>query len=412
MIDTIRAAYVIGRRDFTAIIFSKAFLFFLLGPLFPVIVGGAAGALGGQVARDIDRPVIGVTMDESDSRQLLAARSALVEQMGDGRFPELKLLPDASRAIAPDKLLEDKANGLAAVLGGTLAKPVLTGTQGPVDSYRGEIAMLSGYAQDSSALKLPGVETRLVQQTAGNEKTQRLFTAQATQVLLFMLTMLLAGMVLSNLVEEKANKIIEILAAAVTMDAVFLGKLFAMLAMAFVGILVWGTVGFALVSLSGSALPSFPAPAIGWPLFVILAIVYFTMAYLILGSLFLGIGAMAATVREVQTLSMPVTMLQLLNFFFAVYTVSKLGEPIELFAAIFPFTSPFAMVARAAQEATLWPHLLAIAWQALFVVIILRVGVYLFRRNVMKSGRAGRIKDGGGRKLFGLIRLRGALPKS
>jgi ABC-2 type transport system permease protein len=47
--------------------------------------------------------------------------------------------------------------------------------------------------------------------------------------------MLLAGMVLSNLVEEKGNKIIEVLAAAIPMDAVFLGKLFAMLAVSWWG---------------------------------------------------------------------------------------------------------------------------------------------------------------------------------
>ena len=407
MIETIRAAFVIGRRDFTAIIFSKAFFFFLLGPMFPLLVGGAAGLLGGQVARDIDRPVIGVAMSAEEGRQLLAARATLAAQVGERRLPEMKQLAQSASDSAPEELLDDKANGLAAILGGTLDKPVLTGTRGPIESYKGEVAMLATFAKNSDAMALPSVETRLVQRSAGNEKQQRLVTAQATQVLLFMLTMLLAGMVLSNLVEEKANKIIEILAAAVPMDAVFLGKLFAMLAMAFVGIAVWSTVGFGLASLSGPALPSLPTPAVGWPLFVLLGVVYFTMAYLILGSLFLGIGAMAATVREVQTLSMPVTMAQLINFFLAMYTVTKMGEPIELFACIFPFTSPFAMIARAAQDATLWPHLLAVFWQALFVVIILRVGVYLFRRNVMKSGSAGRIKDTGGKKLFGLVKLPG-----
>lgn len=405
MIETIRAAFVIGRRDFTAIIFSKAFFFFLLGPMFPLLVGGAAGLLGGQVARDADRPVVGVAMSIEDSRQLLAARATLAEQVGERRFPELKQLAQTATGIAPEKLLEDKKNGLAAVLSGSLNKPVLTGTSGPIENYRGEIAMLSAFASNADSMDLPTVETRLVQSSAGNEKRKRLATAQATQVLLFMLTMLLAGMVLSNLVEEKANKIIEILAAAVPMDAVFLGKLFAMLAMAFVGIAVWATVGFGLASLSGPALPSLPAPAVGWPIFVLLGVVYFTMAYLILGSLFLGIGAMAATVREVQTLSMPVTMAQLINFFLAMYTVTKMGEPIELFACLFPFTSPFAMIARAAQDAALWPHLLAVIWQAVFVMIILRVGVYLFRRNVMKSGNAGRVKDSGGKKLFGLVKL-------
>lgn len=407
MIDTIRSAFVIGRRDFTAIIFSKAFFFFLLGPMFPVLVAGAAGLLGGEVARDADRPVVGVALSADESRLLLAARSTLAAQVGERRLPELKQLAQSASDIAPEKLLEDKKNGLAAVLGGSLDKPVLTGTSGLIESYRGEIAMLSAFASNADSMDLPTVETRLVQSSAGNEKRKRLATAQATQVLLFMLTMLLAGMVLSNLVEEKANKIIEILAASVPMDAVFLGKLFAMLAMAFVGIAVWSTIGFGLASLSGPALTSLPAPAVGWPVFVLLGVVYFTMAYLILGSLFLGIGAMAATVREVQTLSMPVTMAQLINFFLAMYTVTKLGEPIEIFACLFPFTSPFAMIARAAQDATLWPHLLAVIWQALFVVIILRIGVYLFRRNVMKSGSAGRIKDSGGKKLFGLIKLPG-----
>jgi ABC-2 type transport system permease protein len=406
--ETIRAAFVIGRRDFTAIIFSKAFFFFLLGPLFPLLVGGFAGALGGQVASDMARPVLGVAMEGDDAQQLIAARTMLAKEMGERRFPELKLLDANAAGQSPEAVLNDKKNGLAAVLGGTLKAPVLIGTAGPIESWRGEIAMLSAYAQNSSAIVLPEVETRLVQQSAGNEKQLRLVTAQGAQVMLFMLTMLLAGMVLSNLVEEKANKIIEILAAAVPMDAVFLGKLFAMLAMSFVGLAVWTSVGFGLVALSGTAaLPSFPTPAVGWPIFITLGVIYFAMAYLILGSLFLGIGAMAATVREVQTLSMPVTMVQLINFFIAMYAVTKMGEPVEIFACIFPFTSPFAMIARAAQDATLWYHLVAVIGQGIFAYLILRIGVALFRRNVMKSGNAGRIKTEGRRKLFGLVPLPG-----
>src|SRR3546814_15126277 len=73
-------------------------------------------------------------------------------------------------------------------------------------------------------------------------------------MLLFLLTMLLAGMVLSNLVEEKANKIIEILAAAIPMDAVFMGKLVAMLGVSFVGLAVWGGTGLAFWALADEAI--------------------------------------------------------------------------------------------------------------------------------------------------------------
>ena len=68
-------------------------------------------------------------------------------------------------------------------------------------------------------------------------------TARVGQALLFVLTILLAGMLLSQLIEEKSNKVIEMLAAAVPVDAIFLGKLFAMLAMSLIGIAVWAVGG-------------------------------------------------------------------------------------------------------------------------------------------------------------------------
>ena len=85
---------------------------------------------------------------------------------------------------------------------------------------------------------------------------------------------------------------------------------------------------------------------------------------------------------------MPVTMLRLLVFFFASFTVAQQGRPIELLAAVFPFSSPFAMLSRAAQSEVLWPHALALAWQALCVAAIIRLGAGIFRRSVMKSGPA------------------------
>ena len=90
--------------------------------------------------------------------------------------------------------------------------------------------------------------------------------------------------------------------------------------------------------------------------------------------------------REVQTLSMPVTMAQVLLFFFASYAMARPGEPIEVLAIAFPLSSPFAMLARAALSDGLAIHVLALAWQALWVLIAVRLGARLFRRRVMKSG--------------------------
>jgi ABC-2 type transport system permease protein len=173
------------------------------------------------------------------------------------------------------------------------------------------------------------------------------------------------------------------------MDAVFYGKLFAMLGVSLVGISVWGACFGTLALLGRDAMETLAAPAVGWPLFVALGVGYFAMAYLLLGSVFLTIGSMATTVREVQTISMPVSMSQLMIFFFATYAAAQPGTGVSLAAEMIPFSSPFAMLARAAQDGAVLPHLLAFAWQALWVAVFVHFGSRLFRRRVMKSGPQG-----------------------
>ncbi|NMW32509.1 ABC transporter permease [Altererythrobacter sp. RZ02] len=387
-LSTLQAAYVIARRDFLAILFSRAFLFFLLGPLFPIIVGGLAGGIGSEVQREATAAEIGIAMSEADSAAMVASAAQLREELG-GYIPPLVTLDEEQKTLEPVEVLKTKRGNLAAIVSGTPAEPTLVAPEGQIDRWRGQVSLIAANSVGASATQFPDITFEKVATSGAAEKRNRIQTAQAGQMLLFLLTMLLGGMVLSNLVEEKGNKIIEVLAAAIPMDSVFLGKLFAMLGVSFVGIAVWGSVGGLIFLAGGFSMGSFAAPAVGWPIFLALGVVYFAMGYLILGSLFLAIGSMAATVREVQTLSMPVTMMQLIVFFFASYAMAKPGTAVELAAAIFPFSSPFAMLARAAQVDTLWPHALAIAWQAIAVAIFVKAGATLFRRKVMNSGPRG-----------------------
>jgi ABC-2 type transport system permease protein len=400
-LSAIEAAWVIARRDFVAVLFSRAFLFFLLGPLFPVIVGGLAGSIGGEVQRDAVSYEVGVAMSPEDTARMVAAGERLAPQLPFA-LPRLQPVPEAAKDPAFDAraFMEARRGNYAAILTGTPQSPRLVGTEGQIARWQGPVSLIAGHALAAEPAAFPPVSALPVTISAADERTTRVQTAQIAQMLLFLLTMLLAGMVLSNLVEEKANKIIEILAAAIPMDAVFMGKLFAMLAVSFVGITVWGLAGFALFGgagdvitrVTGFDITNLPAPAVGWPLFVVLGVLYFAMAYLLLGALFLTIGSMATSVREVQTLSMPVTMLQLMVFFLAAYTIKQPGSGLEMAAIAFPLSSPFAMLARAAMEPMLWTHALALAWQAVAVLGIVKAGSLLFRKRVMKSGGAGRDK--------------------
>ena len=389
-LSTLAAAFVVARRDFTAILFSRSFIFFLLGPLFPVLIGGFAGGIGQRVQQSADQPQLGIAMQAADVDAMMAAREVLAPRMG-GSLPELRVVRRLERgeSFDPVAALAAKRGNLAAIVTGSPAAPRLTGTAGLIGQWQGPISMLSAQALGRAPQDYPQVTLSRTASSTAQEHRGRVITAQGSQLLLFLLTMLLAGMVLSNLVEEKGNKIIEILAAAIPMDAVFLGKLFAMLAISFVGIAVWtGTAGL-FVLIGGQNLPPLPEPAVGWPMFIALGIAYFSMAYLLIGALFLTIGSMAATVREVQTLSMPVTFLQLVFFFLASFAVAAPGSMYEMIAIIVPFSSPYAMMARAAQDPALWPHVAAFAWQVLCIGLIIRTGARLFRTVVMQSGSAG-----------------------
>ena len=121
-------------------------------------------------------------------------------------------------------------------------------------------------------------------------------------------------MLLSNLVEEKSNKVIEVLAAAVPLDAIFFGKLIGMLGVSLVGIVIWGMLAAGMLLFNQAAISVPVTPAVGWPLYCLLVLLYFTTNYMVLGALFLGIGGQASNVREVQTLSMPITFAQVMLF--------------------------------------------------------------------------------------------------
>jgi ABC-2 type transport system permease protein len=388
-LSTLAAALVVARRDFGAILFSRSFFFFLLGPLFPVIIGAMAGGVGKHVQESADRPELGIAMQAEHVDALIGAHEALSPQLGH-ILPRLVVVERLEQGQAFDAKAELAArrSNVAAILTGTLSEPVMTGTSAQIEHWRGPVSMLAARAQSTRAESYPEIAMVATASSKASDRRSQMMTAQAAQTLLFLLTMLLAGMVLSNLVEEKANKIIEVLAAAIPMDAVFFGKLFAMLGISLVGIAVWGATFGSILLAAGSIGFDLPDPAVGWPLFIALGVIYFAMAYLLLGSVFLAIGSMATTVREVQTISMPVTMMQLMVFFLASYAMTQPGSPVELLAVAFPFSSPFAMLARAAQDATLWTHGAAIAWQVLCVVVFVRTGANLFRTRVMKSGPA------------------------
>lgn len=413
MTGLFEAAWVIARRDFIATVYSRSFILFLIVPL---IIFGAAFVVG-QAAEENDRsvsqPLVAVLADSATVQALGAARARLVQGTSEREFPILQAVPPAENVrVQAGRLLADEQDGYSAVFSGTLDRPVLTGPLKVDESVGTRLGLVIYEARRTAALDRAGiapggapVERVVTAQAAGNLQMIRRNIGQGSQSLIFAVTVLLATLLLSNLAEEKTNKVIEVLAAAVPLDAVFLGKLIAMLGISLVGLFLWGGLlglayAFLQVLQDWMTLPEV-GPAIGWPLFLVLLLVYYSANYMLLGALFLGIGGQASNIREIQTLSMPVTLLQVLVFLLAMTAVGRSGGALLWTAYILPFSSPLAMVAHAAQYESLWPHTVALVWQALWIVLIIRISSRMFRLTVLKSGSGGSFFSFLGRKRGG-----------
>jgi ABC-2 type transport system permease protein len=407
MMSKLQAAWVIGRRDFTATVMSRSFAFFLIFPLIIAAVSVGFGIAAAGMDRQENRDRIAVIAQPADFKALTAAHDRLEPAFGEYRLAALvRVDPDYDQADQAKVLLGASDKKFIGVLSGGVAHPVVTGAFTRDDLTARQVKAMLEEVQRQRALAAAPVKPApvnlglvQVQASAGSLAQARMRTAQSAQWLLFMMTVMLSGMLLSNMIEEKSNKVIEVLAAAIPIDSIFLGKLFAMLAVSLTGLAVWVSAGALAAHFLAVGGTSLPAPAVGWPVFLLFGFVYFAMNYLLLGALFLGIGSQAASVREVQTISMPVTIGQILVFLCATLASRFIDSPFAIAAAAFPFSSPMMMIARAAESTTLWPHLVALLWQSLWVWIIVRFGAAFFRTNVMKSG-------GGPAAAFGFRRRR------
>lgn len=379
-------ALVIARRDYVWTVFSRYFLLFLLGPVLAGVFSGYTVAAGRAADAAANVPRLAIIAPASEAARLEDAAGRMRQRLGDDVLPVIEVIaPAGDAAVQGTMLLSRSERPASMVLTGFPARPLLTGAEGALTATRGAVEQMvemAGSGTGTTRLRTHAVAA------SGARDAEDAGLARLAQTALFVLTMLLAGAMLSNMVEEKSNKVIEVLAAAMPIDRIFLGKLIAMVGVSLTGIAIWAVMGG--MAAAWLVTPGqLPAPAVGWPLMALLGLIYFIMNYMLIGGIFLGIGAQAVSVREVQTLSMPVTMAQLGLFALVTGAQPDGTGGMAAFATWFPLSSPMMMLGRAAVDGAILPHLLAIAWQALWVALILRFAASRFRQSVLNNGASG-----------------------
>ncbi|MET3761827.1 ABC transporter permease [Sphingomonas sp. UYEF23] len=395
---TIRQAMTIARRDFVATVFTPTFLLFLLSPLFTIgfgLVGGMGASTVASGSSEKTRIVAIVEPARQDAMRSADARLRDAFARGD-RPPLLAIEAPAADPEAQARAAFKSRKGIdaSATLFGDLTHPtILYDGQGRADArYLASLAEATLRTDPAQTKPLSIATLSSIARAAPTESGHK----QAAFIAvfgIFFLALLLAGQVVGTMMEERSNKVVEVLAAAVPLEAVFFGKLLGMFGSAILFVGFWTT----LVTQIGGILPARYAtaigeigPAVGAPMFFLLFFAYFAMAYLLLGAVFLGVGAQASTARELQMMSLPITIIQVAMFGLALKASAAPDSMLAKVVEIFPLSSPYAMAAHAANQPELWPHVAALAWQALWVAIAITVGARAFRRGVLQSG-SGRL---------------------
>ncbi|UYY58260.1 ABC transporter permease [Sphingomonas sp. S2-65] len=393
-----RQALTVARRDFTATVLTPTFLLFLLSPLLMIGFGviGSLSATTAATGGDAKQRIV-VIAGPQQARVVQAVDRRLRAVFSDlSARPELRIdMPAGDPAAQARKLFASDRVDVAAVLYGPFARPhILRAPSAGVEtSYLEQVAEQVARAERVGIAPLSRAQVEVVQR-GKLTSTGRSQAAYFAAFGIFFLTLMLSGQVVGAMAEERSNKVIEVLAAAVPLESVFFGKLIGAFGSALLFVCFWGT----LVANIPRFLPDGIAADVGeigtavGPVFALLFVAYFTMAYMLQSAVFLGMGALAGTQREIQMLSLPITVFQFGMLGLASYAAGHSDSWIATLAEIFPFSSPLAMAARAANSPELWPHLLALAWQALWVGITVTVAARLFRRGVLKSGGPKRRK--------------------
>lgn len=393
MPKTVRQTLTVARRDFIATVFTPTFLLFLLAPLI-MLSFGAVGGLGAasMAGSSGEKARIVAIVSAEDGKAMMAADKGFRELYRRREGPPTLSVeaPNGDPAAQARAAFARKDVDASAVLYGPLDRPTVL----YVDPSKRHATYLATLADDVlrdrrvggaplSTARIEAYKTGGPRQTGRGADQAAFFTVFG----LFILTLMLAGQAVGTMAEERSNKVIEVLAAAVPLESVFLGKLIGMFGVAVLFVAFWGTivvnVGQLLPPNLSRAFEASPAVGAAFPL---LFFAYFTMAYLLLGAVFLGIGAQASTPREIQMLSLPITIFQVAMFGLSQVAATTPGSTLARVAEIFPFSSPFAMAARAANKPEIWPHLLALGWQAIWVGATVWIGARLFRRGVLQSG--------------------------
>jgi ABC-2 type transport system permease protein len=229
----------------------------------------------------------------------------------------------------------------------------------------------------------------------------------ACGILIYMILMIYGTMVMRGVMEEKLNRIAEVIVSSVKPFQLMLGKIIGIGMVGITQFAIWIVLLFALQMLVPVIFPSFAHQlteaaatqaqnnaasgmaevfnglrSLPIGLIIFSFIFYFFGGYMLYASMFAAIGSVISEdQQEAQQFVFPVIMPIILGFVIMTKAVADPNSGLAIFGSMFPLTSPIVMMARITYDVP--------AWQLITSMLLLVIGFTFFTWLTSKIYRTG-----------------------
>lgn len=250
------------------------------------------------------------------------------------------------------------------------------------------------------AMRVPITQYRALGEATDEEVSLedlvRQFLPVGLAFLLFQALMFTVSPLLTNTVEEKSNRIIEVLLSSATPHEVMIGKLLAAAGMGGIVVSAWLGFGSFLLALGGGVMDQLSAHVFDLftSTFLLPAFLfYFLLGYTMLSGIFVTIGGMCNTIKEAQNLMAPVMIIMILPILSIGFVPRDPHGTLAVALSWFPLSAPFVMMSRITANPPLWEVI------GTGIVIVGTAGGILwasgklFRRSILRGGGVTGFRD-------------------
>lgn len=235
-----------------------------------------------------------------------------------------------------------------------------------------------------------------LEQTEEEKANGNVFAIMLLSIVLFYAIYFCAYQVSSSITTEKTSKIIETLVTSTSPKTIVLGKTIGIGVVGLLQLIL--LVGTALISAKAFLDPELINSILDisaiTPYLGIITIIYFILGYLAYALLYALTGSTVSKPEDIQSANGPVAILAVIGFYLSYFTMMNPTSSLNVFASIFPISSPFCMPFRIMMGlANTTDVLISIAVLIITILVIAKVTIKIYSNAILNYGTKMGIKD-------------------